>query len=68
LPISRRHWQRPHEVIAGRARGLSPLEAALTGSRDIGFTIVSITLSRIAAPFSIDHLATYSTLNRALRD
>jgi multidrug efflux pump subunit AcrB len=48
LPSSRKHWQRPHEVIAGRAWGLSPLEAALTGSREIGFTIVSITLSRIA--------------------
>jgi hydrophobe/amphiphile efflux-1 (HAE1) family protein len=35
-------------IVRHLEQGLSPLEAALKGSREIGFTIVSITLSLIA--------------------
>ncbi len=32
-------------IMRNRERGMSPLEAALTGAREIGFTVVSMTLS-----------------------
>ncbi len=35
-------------IVRHLEQGLSPLQAALTGAREIGFTIVSITLSLIA--------------------
>jgi len=40
-------------IVRHQERGLSPLQAALVGSRQVGFTVVSISLSLVAVFFPI---------------